>query len=103
MARVSPHYDSIARKLCLKRAGNECARCGATGRGQAAHIIGRGRLSARNPLRYDQRNLACLCVECHADLTAKPAAHDQFFASWLGEFDGWVAGGLSRIHGSRGV
>ena len=85
MPRVSHHYDGIAGRLCLKRARNECARCSTTGRGQAAHIIGRGRLSARNPLRYDQRNLCCLCVECHQALTVDPVAHEQFFALYCGD------------------
>ena len=84
MAKVSVHYDNLAARAALHR-DRECQMCHAQSNLQAAHIVGRGRLSARNPLRYAARNIRALCRDCNAYLTANPAEHDHFFRQLMGE------------------
>lgn len=85
MSKVSAYMDGLAGRACIHRYKNECQMCHSVGRGQSAHIVGRGRLSARNPLRFAARNQCCLCVDCHAYLTANPGEHDRFFRRFMGE------------------
>ena len=84
---MKPAKTSIKNKLdkivsLIVRSKGKCERCGKTEGLQAAHIFSRGNMA----VRYDFKNLLCLCSGCHIFFAHKNPI----------EFSEWVRGRLGE-------
>ena len=85
-----PSKTTLKRKLDkavseIVRSQGFCSKCRMSdySKLQAAHIFSRNMMS----VRFDLKNILCLCAKCHFEAHAQPVLFAEWVRSYLGDFE----------------
>ncbi len=77
--KITP-LDALFSRYIRLKADGVCEYCGLTKRLECSHFHGRRKAITR----YDEENVAALCLSCHQYLGEHPNLHDAWFRKRLG-------------------
>lgn len=81
--RLIKKLDKLWASIITNRAGNQCEKCGRSGRMNAHHIEGRRKMGTR----WNLSNGLCLCITCHT--FGQVSAHSTSYSGQK-EFHKWL-------------